>query len=155
MWVKNRYPKWNAGGKWSQGLKPAVPWWFNFDPHPNSSPMRHATASCLFGWAFRSMHALRRMTASCLSAWVPIWELGQVAKALSIRHSKAHVGGSLMEGVLLELCAIEANKIGWTVCHPARNHDSGHGLRIGKVEDVRLPCRRNLPIDSHFHLCNI
>ena len=27
------YPKWNPG-KWNQGLKPAVPWWFNFDPYP-------------------------------------------------------------------------------------------------------------------------
>ena len=23
-----------ACGKWKQGLKPAVPWWFNFDPYP-------------------------------------------------------------------------------------------------------------------------
>ena len=31
LWVKNRYPKWNPG-KWKHGPKPAVPWWFNFDP---------------------------------------------------------------------------------------------------------------------------
>ena len=34
LWVKKRYPKWNAG-KWSQRLKPAVPWWVNFDPYPD------------------------------------------------------------------------------------------------------------------------
>ena len=34
LWVKNMYPKWNPG-KWKLGPKPAVPWWFNFDPHPN------------------------------------------------------------------------------------------------------------------------
>ena len=28
--VKYMYLKWNPG-KWNQGLKPAVPWWFNFD----------------------------------------------------------------------------------------------------------------------------
>ena len=27
------YPKWNPG-KWKHGLKPAVPWWFHFDPYP-------------------------------------------------------------------------------------------------------------------------
>ena len=32
-WVKNRYPQW-ISGKWTNGLKPAVPWWFNFDPSP-------------------------------------------------------------------------------------------------------------------------
>ena len=35
LWVKNRHPKWNPG-KWKQGLKPAVPWWFRFDPYPNT-----------------------------------------------------------------------------------------------------------------------
>ena len=33
MCVKNRYPKWHPG-KRKQRLKPAVLWWFNFDPHP-------------------------------------------------------------------------------------------------------------------------
>ena len=33
LWVKNRYPKRNPA-KWKQGLKPAVPCWFNFDPYP-------------------------------------------------------------------------------------------------------------------------
>ena len=35
MWlrVKNRYPKWHTG-KWKQGPKPVVSWWFNFDPYP-------------------------------------------------------------------------------------------------------------------------
>ena len=33
MWVKNRYQKRNTS-KWKQGLNPAVPWWFNFDPCP-------------------------------------------------------------------------------------------------------------------------
>ena len=31
--VKNGYTKWNPG-KWNQGVKPVVPWWFNCDPHP-------------------------------------------------------------------------------------------------------------------------
>ena len=35
VWVKNRgTPKWNPG-KWKQRLKPAVPWWLYFDPHPH------------------------------------------------------------------------------------------------------------------------
>ena len=34
LWVKNQCPKWNPG-KWKSRLKPAVPWWFNFDPYPN------------------------------------------------------------------------------------------------------------------------
>ena len=33
-WVPG-YPKWNPG-KWKHGLKSAVPWWFNFDPYPNT-----------------------------------------------------------------------------------------------------------------------
>ena len=33
LWVKKRFPKWNPG-KWKHGLKPAVSWWFNFDPYP-------------------------------------------------------------------------------------------------------------------------
>ena len=34
LWVKNRVtPKWNLS-KWKHSLKPAVPYWFNFDPHP-------------------------------------------------------------------------------------------------------------------------
>ena len=33
LWVRNRYPKWKPG-KWERGLKPAVPWWFSFDPCP-------------------------------------------------------------------------------------------------------------------------
>ena len=32
MWVKNRYTKWDPG-KWKHGRKPAVPWWFDFDPY--------------------------------------------------------------------------------------------------------------------------
>ena len=32
-WVKTAYPKWNPG-KWNQRLKPAVFWWFHFDPYP-------------------------------------------------------------------------------------------------------------------------
>ena len=32
-WVKNRYPKLDSV-KWKHGLKPAVPWWLNFDPYP-------------------------------------------------------------------------------------------------------------------------
>ena len=38
--VKNGYPKWNPG-KWKHGLKPAVPWWFNFDPHPAATIRHH------------------------------------------------------------------------------------------------------------------
>ena len=34
LWVKNMYPKWNPG-KWKHGLKPAVPWWCNFDADPH------------------------------------------------------------------------------------------------------------------------
>ena len=33
LWVKDWYLKWNPG-TWKQGLKPGVPWWFNFDPCP-------------------------------------------------------------------------------------------------------------------------
>ena len=36
-WLKNKNgvtPFWNPS-KWNQGLKPAVPWCFNFDPYPN------------------------------------------------------------------------------------------------------------------------
>ena len=33
LWVKNGYPNWNPD-KWNQGLKPAVFWWFHFDPYP-------------------------------------------------------------------------------------------------------------------------
>ena len=33
FWFKHRYAKWNHG-KWKHGLKPAVVWWFNFDPYP-------------------------------------------------------------------------------------------------------------------------
>ena len=40
LWVKNMYPKWSPG-KWNQGLKPAVPWWFNFDPYPCSLHIAH------------------------------------------------------------------------------------------------------------------
>ena len=35
LWVKNMYSKWNPG-KWKHGLKPVVPWWFNFDSYPNN-----------------------------------------------------------------------------------------------------------------------
>ena len=28
-------PKLGCPRKWNQGLKPAVPWWFNFDPYPD------------------------------------------------------------------------------------------------------------------------
>ena len=38
VWVNNRYPEWNPG-KWKQILKPAVPWRFNFDPHPTMRTM--------------------------------------------------------------------------------------------------------------------
>ena len=34
LWVKNGYPFW-IPGKWNQGLKPAQPLLFNFDPQPN------------------------------------------------------------------------------------------------------------------------
>ena len=36
MWVKLRNHKWNPD-KWKEGLKPAVPWWFKFDPYPNGN----------------------------------------------------------------------------------------------------------------------
>ena len=36
LWVKNMYPKWNPGN-WKHGPKPAVPWWFYFDPCPHGS----------------------------------------------------------------------------------------------------------------------
>ena len=45
-WVKNWYPKWNPG-KWNQGLKPAVPWWLNFDPYPiHDSGCVHLACAC-------------------------------------------------------------------------------------------------------------
>ena len=34
LWVKNRYHKWTPV-EWKEGLKPAVPWWINFDPYPH------------------------------------------------------------------------------------------------------------------------
>ena len=34
LWVKNVYPLWNPSTG-NQGLKPAVPWRFNFDPYPS------------------------------------------------------------------------------------------------------------------------
>ena len=48
LWVKNRVPpKWNPG-KWKQGLKPAVPCWFNFDPYPDSVSFKQSPPSpCL------------------------------------------------------------------------------------------------------------
>ena len=33
---QNWYPTWNPA-KWNQRLKPAVPWWLIFDPHPSVS----------------------------------------------------------------------------------------------------------------------
>ena len=31
---KSGNPKMGCSGKWKHGLKPAVLWWFNFDPYP-------------------------------------------------------------------------------------------------------------------------
>ena len=42
QWVKNWYPNWKPG-KWSQGLKPAVFWWLNFDPYPFLFPSARLT----------------------------------------------------------------------------------------------------------------
>ena len=51
LWVRNAYPKRNPG-KWNQRLKPAVPWWFYFDPYPHVSPGHiHFAAFC---WDVRS-----------------------------------------------------------------------------------------------------
>ena len=54
LWAKNRYPKWNPG-KWKHGLKPAVPWWFNFDPYPYVEckylPLDHMGNSLLSEWS--------------------------------------------------------------------------------------------------------
>ena len=36
LWVKNGYPKWNPS-KWKHGPKPAVSWWFHFDPYQSES----------------------------------------------------------------------------------------------------------------------
>ena len=46
MWVKKRCPKWILG-KRTQGLKPAVPWWFNFDPYPHKGFRPEETTTCL------------------------------------------------------------------------------------------------------------
>ena len=46
-------------GKWKQGLKPAVPWWINFDPHPKqetSSPKK-LEGSFLVAWQARRRDA--------------------------------------------------------------------------------------------------
>ena len=40
VWVKNWYLKWNPS-EWKQGLKPAVPWWLNFDPYPKWGEFTH------------------------------------------------------------------------------------------------------------------
>ena len=45
VWLKNRYIKWNPV-KWKHGQKPAVPWWFNFDPYPNEP-----SVACVFVFA--------------------------------------------------------------------------------------------------------
>ena len=34
-------PEMGGPGKWNQGLKPAIPWWFNFDSYPN-----HGSVKC-------------------------------------------------------------------------------------------------------------
>ena len=51
LWVTNWYPDW-CPRTWNQGLKPAVPWWFDFDPYPHGQilakiqpVMQPATAS--------------------------------------------------------------------------------------------------------------
>ena len=48
---QNRYPKWNPG-RWKQGLKSAVFWWFNFDPYPYSPPPSISCLSCHFQMSF-------------------------------------------------------------------------------------------------------
>ena len=45
LWVKNMYPKWTPG-KWKYGPKPAVPWWFNFDPDPSGRSPREVPMRC-------------------------------------------------------------------------------------------------------------
>ena len=36
--------------KWNQPLKPAVPWWFNFDPYPNEESAKRCSSwgKCVF-----------------------------------------------------------------------------------------------------------
>ena len=46
LWVKNRVtPKWNPG-EWKHGLKPAVPWWLNFDSYPNKDRGHGPSQKC-------------------------------------------------------------------------------------------------------------
>ena len=41
VWVKSRYAK-RDPGKCKRRLKPAVPWWFNFDSYPFASYVKLA-----------------------------------------------------------------------------------------------------------------
>ena len=55
------YPKWNPGN-WKRGPKPAVPWWFNFDPYPCSYLLRNAHQGAPAGpmQPLRTVEGLRR-----------------------------------------------------------------------------------------------
>ena len=69
--VKNTCPKWNPG-KWKHGQKPAVPWWFSFDPYPvdQTRPKEPSAIEIfVFGSAFARTYAVERLVI-----W---WVLGQ------------------------------------------------------------------------------
>ena len=48
LWVKIMYPTWNPG-KRKHGLKPAVPWWFNFDPYPRVNKTSNKSKNAAVG----------------------------------------------------------------------------------------------------------
>ena len=94
LWVKNRYPNWNPS-KWKHGPKPVVPWWFNFDPNPNSvqgvSPpafgaLNQRPLQCLASADERPKCAKERLTLSSPQSHSRrrVWGLSETAAKHSV-----------------------------------------------------------------------
>ena len=114
-WVKHRLtPKWNPG-KLNQGLKPAVPWWFNFDPYPPWLLTGNPSSQAPKRWRMHTFHWLvctRAFTSLVLGVfcWIKV-----VAASLwmpAISKEPGHVALSLLETAISAQAAIYKSPIG-------------------------------------------
>ena len=113
MWVKNRYPKWNPC-KWKQGLKPAVPWTFNFDPYPYEQLLSVASPRNTTGWP------------------LVIYSIAQLLTSLGVvkPQHRWNLGLASVSGVDVMLCPpFRTTNIGYPICRNSRS-SCGSGTRL-------------------------
>ena len=95
---KKWYPIWSPG-KWRSRLKPAVPWWFNFEPYPYlENPEWRILAFCRNYIHFSRIHQKTQFVSKSALSPKSAFVSGKNASASLLHTSKKQSTGQLPPG---------------------------------------------------------